>query len=109
MELKINVFGMDTTVDVSIISGNTTPLLVSKKQLSLWKTIIHVDTGRVEMLVNGQRITFISPETKAGLQLLPIDTRQVGQVGVNVKPGGYEVNMLIDDMWQESKGDGNGH
>ena len=109
VELKINVFGMETTIDVSIISGQATPLLVSKKQLSLWKTVIHVETGRVEMLLNGKRVTFISPETKAGLQLLPIDARQAGQVGVNVKPGGYEVNMLIDDMGQEHKFDDNGN
>ena len=61
------------------------------------------------MLLNGKRVTFISPETKAGLQLLPIDARQAGQVGVNVKPGGYEVNMLIDDMGQEHKFDDNGN
>ena len=90
-----------TTIDVSIISSQATPLLVSNKQLSLWKTVIHVETGRVEMLLNGKRATFISSETKAGLHLLPIDACQVGQVGVNVKLGGYKVNILIKDMGQE--------
>ena len=88
VELKINVFGMETTIGGSIISGQATPLLVSKKQVSLWKTVTHVENGRVQMLLSGKRVTFISPETKAGLQLLPIDALQVGQVGVNVKPGG---------------------
>ena len=100
---------METRNDVSIVSGQATPLLVLKKQLSLWKTVIHVETGGVKMLFNGKRVTFISPETKAGLQLLPIDARQVGQVGFNVKPGGYEVNMLIDNMRQEQKFDDNGN
>ena len=100
---------METTIDVSIISGQATPLLVPKKELSLWKTVMHVKTGRVEMLLNGKRVTFISPETNAGLQLLPIDARQLGQVGFNLKPGGYEVNMLIDDMGQEYKFNDNGN
>ena len=50
------------------------------------------------MLLNERRITFISPELNTGLQVLPIDTGHIGQVGVNLKPGGFEVNMLIDDM-----------
>ena len=73
LELKMTVFGMETTIDVSIISGQATPLLVSKKKISVWKTVIHVKTGHVEMLLNGKRFTFISPEAKAGLQLLPMD------------------------------------
>ena len=84
-------------MEVSIISGKSTPLLVSKKQLSLWRTVIHVESGRMEMLLRGRRITFISPESPKGLQLLPIDARQVETMGVNVKPGGYEVNMLAED------------
>ena len=84
VELKINVFGMETTIGGNIISSQATPLLVSKKQVSLWKTVIHVETGRVEMLRNGKRVNFISPERKEGRQLLPIDARQVGQFGANV-------------------------
>ena len=97
VNLRINVFGMETTMEVSIISGQSTPLLVSKKHLSLWRTVIHVESGRMEMLLRGRRITFISPESPKGLQLLPIDARQVGTMGVNVNPGGYEVNMLAED------------
>ena len=71
--------------------------------MSLWNTVIHVGTGSVEMLLNQRKITFISPESKTGLQLLPIDIRNFGQGGVNLKPGGFEVNMLIDGMGGENR------
>ena len=99
VEHNVDILGMKTTMNASVIAGSNTPLLISKKQLGLWQAIIHMDSSKLELVVNGRRITFITPESKAGLQLLPIHSQQLAAVGVNLRPGeGCEVNMLLEEM-----------
>ena len=75
VELVLDLFNQAqfrTTILVSVVSGSQTPLLISKAQLSEWDAIIDVKKNQLSMNLNDKKITFVCPDTKSKLMIIPI-------------------------------------
>ena len=82
VQLKATIFGVRHAFNVSIISGNDTPLLISRRQMADWNCVLNMKEGQVTCNVDGNVVEFLCPESRTGLMLLPILDSQAQACGL---------------------------